>query len=90
MSEAQLDSKISVLIELLADIESRISKLESEVKYHEELSRFNTEVASSPSLADIGHLVRESTELDDSTKDKIRKTADLILEYSKSVSYLGA
>ena len=86
MSEAQLDSKISVLLELLADIEVRLSKLE--VKYHEELSRFRpTQPASSVSLADIGRVPVES-ELSEDTRDKLKKTADLILQYCKEVPYL--
>ena len=85
MSEAQLDSKISVLLELLADIEVRLSKLE--VKYHEELSRFRpTQPASSVSLADIGRV--PESELSEDTRDKLKKTADLILQYCKEVPYL--
>jgi hypothetical protein len=89
MSEAQLDSKISVLLELLSDLETRISKLELEVK-HGELSRFRpTQPASSVSLADIGRVPVES-ELSEDTRDKLKKTADLILQYCrKSVPYLG-
>jgi hypothetical protein len=86
MSNSELDAKLSVLLELLSDIETRISKLELEVK-HGELSRFRPiQPASSVSLADIGRV--PESELSEDTRDKLKKTADLILQYCKEVPYL--
>jgi hypothetical protein len=96
MSELKED-KISILIELVASLNDRLTKLEEKVNGNSLSKIIDTENYSkisqprSPSLGSIGEKVDEEETLsntEDIIKEKIRKAVDHIIAYSKEVPYI--
>jgi len=93
------NAQLSILIEYLADLSSRLSKLEAIISKDSSLSKtIDTNNYSkipqprSPSMSEIGEEKIDEKETlsntEDELKNKIRKATEMILTYAKEVPYI--